>query len=54
MNADDKGFRCADASSRSNTTHSSSRSPTVADLVFVVITVALFAALAVLIKAVER
>jgi hypothetical protein len=32
----------------------SSRSPLVADLVFVVITVALFAALTVLIRAVER
>jgi hypothetical protein len=32
----------------------SSRSPPVADLVFVVITVVLFAALAVLIRAVER
>ncbi|WP_250033662.1 hypothetical protein [Paractinoplanes maris] len=53
MNADDKAYRRADASFRSNTTHSS-RSPAVADLVFVVITVALFAALTVLIKAVER
>jgi hypothetical protein len=32
----------------------SSRSPPVADLVFVVLTVVLFAALAVLIRAVER
>jgi hypothetical protein len=33
---------------------SSSRSPSVADLVFVLLTVVLFAALAVLIRAVER
>jgi hypothetical protein len=34
--------------------HPSARSPPVADLVFVVLTVVLFAALAVLIRAVER
>jgi hypothetical protein len=45
------GARCA---SRRKQYAPSSRSPSVADLVFVVITVVLFAALAVLIRAVER
>jgi hypothetical protein len=43
--------RCASGES---TFAPSSRSPSVADLVFVLLTVALFAALAVLIRAVER
>jgi hypothetical protein len=39
---------------RASVSHPSSRSPVVADLVFVGLTVALFAALTVLIRAVER
>ncbi|HEY0534830.1 MAG TPA: hypothetical protein VGD29_24865 [Actinoplanes sp.] len=54
MNADDSEQSSALCFSAKAHSHPSSRSPSVADLVFVVITVVLFAALAVLIRAVER
>jgi hypothetical protein len=52
VNTDDDGLRARCASSGKH--NPSSRSPPVADLVFVGLTVALFAALTVLIRAVER
>jgi hypothetical protein len=54
VNADAKEYRGALCFSANAHPHPSSRSPSVADLVFVLLTVVLFAALAVLIRAVER
>jgi hypothetical protein len=54
VNGDDNKDLCALCFSAKPHSRPSSRSPSVADLVFVVITVVLFAALTVLIKAVER
>jgi hypothetical protein len=54
VNADDKRYPRALCFSPKANEHPSSRSTPVADLVFVVLTVALFAALTVLIRAVER
>jgi hypothetical protein len=54
VKAGDEGYpRALCFSAKANATPSS-RSPSVADLVFVVLTVVLFAALTVLIRAVER
>jgi hypothetical protein len=54
VNADDKGYRGALCFSAKAHSQPSSRSPSVADLVFVGLTVVLFAALTVLIRTVER
>jgi hypothetical protein len=54
VNGTDKGHRGALCFSTQAPSYPSSRSPSVADLVFVLLTVVLFAALAVLIRAVER
>jgi hypothetical protein len=54
VNADDKGYPRALCFSAKAHSPPSSRSSSVADLLFVGVTVVLFAALAVLIRAVER